>query len=84
MSRWPRVFSTALSTTERFVYGTVTLVFVGAFLATMWPLYTLLNHIRPLVLGIPFSLFALVTLVLACFASMLALFRWEEKRGKLE
>ena len=80
----PRVFSSALSTTERRIYGAVTLVFVGVFLATMWPVAPLFNRIRPFVLGIPFSLFALVFLVFVCFLSLLALYKWEDGRGKLE
>ena len=84
MGNKPRIFSSALSATERWIYGGVTLVFVGAFLATMWPLYTVFNRIRPLVLGVPFSLFYLVFLVFVCFLSMLALYRWEDRQGKLE
>ena len=51
MRNRPRIFASALSATERRAYGVVTLIFVGAFLATMWPLYTLFNRIRPLVFG---------------------------------
>ena len=83
-SRTPRIFSSALSATERRIYGAVTLIFVGAFLATMWPIALLFSRIRPLVLGIPFSLFALVLLVFVCFLSLLALYKWEDERGKLE
>ena len=84
MPRKPRVFSSALSTTERRIYGAVTLIFVGTFLATMWPIAPLFSRIRPFVLGIPFSLFALVFLVFVCFLSMLALYKWEDGRGKLD
>lgn len=84
MGNKPRVFASALTPTERLVYGGVTLIFVGAFLATLWPLYTLFNRIRPFVLGVPFSLFYLVLLVFVCFLSMLALYRWEDRRGKLD
>lgn len=84
MLRKPRVFSSALSTTERRIYGAVTLIFVGVFLATMWPIAPLFSRIRPFVLGIPFSLFALVFLVFVCFLSLLALYRWEDRRGKLD
>lgn len=80
----PRLFSTALSSTERRVYGAATLVFVAAFLATMWPLYPVFSRIRPFVLGVPFSLFSLIVLVALCFFSMLALYVWETRRGKLE
>ena len=61
-TRPPRIFSSSLSATERRIYGAVTLIFVGAFLATMWPIAPLFSRIRPFVLGIPFSLFALVFL----------------------
>ena len=84
MRNRPRIFASALSATERRAYGVVTLIFVGAFLATLWPAYTLFNRIRPFVFGIPFSLFSLVCLVLVCFLSMFALYRWEDGRGKLE
>jgi hypothetical protein len=84
MSRKPRLFSSALSPTERLVYGAVTLVFVAAFGATMWPISAVFSRIRPFVLGVPFSLFYLIVLVALCFASMLALYLWEDHRGKLE
>ena len=80
----PRVFSSALRSTERRIYGAVTLIFVGAFFATMWPIYPWFSRIHPLVLGIPFSLVYLVILVLVCFLSMLALYFWEDRRGKLD
>jgi membrane-bound metal-dependent hydrolase YbcI (DUF457 family) len=66
------------------MYGTVTAIFVGAFLASMWPFYPLLNRVRPFVLGIPLSLFYLLLLLLVCFFSLLALYRWEARRGRLE
>lgn len=84
MALKPRIFSSSLSGRERRVYGAVTLIFVGAFLATLWPIYTLFSRVRPFVLGVPFSLAGLVGLVLACFLSLLALYRWEDRRGKLD
>jgi hypothetical protein len=79
-----RVFSTALSTKERRIYGFVATVFIGTFFATMWPIYPLFNRIRPFFLGVPASLVYLVILVFVCFFSLLALYRWEDRRGKLE
>jgi hypothetical protein len=84
MGSKPRLFSSALSTTERRVYGAATVVFVGAFFGTMWPVYTLFNRIRPFVLGVPFSLFYLVFLALACFLTLFGLFRWEDRRDQVE
>jgi len=79
----PRLFSTALSATERLVYGGVALVFVATFFATMWPVYPWFSRIQPRVLGIPFSLVYLVILVAVCFFAMLALYLWEDRTGKL-
>lgn len=84
MRRKPRLFPSALTATERFVYGAVTVVFVAAFFATMWPIYPLFSRIRPFVLGVPLSLFYLIVLVALCFSVMLALYLWEERRGKLD
>ncbi len=84
MSIKTRVFSSALSKAERRIYGAVTVIFIGVFLATMWPIYPLFNRIRPFVLGMPASLFYLLVLVFVSFFSLLALFRWEDRRGKLE
>ncbi|MCH7825290.1 MAG: hypothetical protein IH849_10845 [Acidobacteria bacterium] len=79
-----RVFSSALSKAERRIYGAVTVIFIGVFLATMWPIYPLFNRIRPFVLGMPASLFYLLVLVFVGFFSLLALYRWEDGRGKFK
>ena len=79
-----RVFSSSLSKAERRIYGAVTVIFIGVFLATMWPIYPLFNRIRPFVLGMPASLFYLLVLVFVGFFSLLALYRWEDRRGKFE
>ncbi len=79
-----RLFSSVLSKTERRIYGAVTVIFIGVFLATMWPIYPLFNRIRPFVLGMPASLFYLLVLVFVSFFSLLALYRWEDGRGKFK
>jgi hypothetical protein len=84
MNRRPRLFSSALSATERRVYGAVTALFVVAFFATMWPIYPWFSRIRPFVLGVPLSLAYLVGLAAVCFATLLALYLWEGRRGKLD
>ena len=84
MSVKARIFSTALNKVERRVYGTVTIIVIGTFLGTMWPIYPLCRRITPFVLGIPASLFYLLVLVFLVFFSLLALYRWEDKRGKFE
>ena len=84
MSMKARIFSTALNKVERRVYGTVTIIVIGTFLGTMWPIYPLFSRIRPFVLGMPASLFYLLILVFLVFFSLLALYRWEDKRGKFE
>ena len=84
MSIKARVFSSTLSKTERRIYGAATVVFFAIFLATMWPIYPLFNRIRPFVLGMPASLFYLIVLVFVGFFSLLALYRWEDRRGRLD
>lgn len=84
MSIKARIFSSALSKAERRVYGAVAVIFLGLFLGTMWPIYPLFNRIRPFVLGMPASLFYLVILVFVGFFSLLALYMWEDRRGKFE
>ena len=79
-----RVFSSHLTKSERRIYGAATAAFFAIFLATMWPIYPLFNRIRPFVFGVPFSLVYLVILVFVGFLSLLALYRWEDGRGKLD
>lgn len=84
MRRKPRLFSSALSSRERLVYGAVTVVFVVCFLATMWPVYASFSRVRPLVLGVPLSLAYLVGLVGVSFFTLLGLYTWERRHGKLD
>ena len=79
-----RIFSSKLDARERRIYGAVTFVFVGTFFAVQWPIYTWFSRVKPFVLGVPFSLFYLIALLLICFFSLLALYRWEASRDKLE
>jgi uncharacterized iron-regulated membrane protein len=44
----------------------------------------LFSRVRPFVFGIPLALFYLLVLLLACFFSLLALYRWEDRRGRLD
>lgn len=52
--------------------------FVFVFLALMWPLYLPAARVRPLVLGMPFSLFWIAALLVASFAVLLV-YSW--RRG---
>lgn len=54
-----------------------------AFLATIWPIYAFFDRIRPMVLGMPFSLFYLVAILFTVFSVFLGLYLWEEKTGRL-
>jgi hypothetical protein len=61
------------------------LVFFGiALLAMIWPIYPLFSRIRPLVLGMPFSLFYLVLVLSVCFCALVGLYLWEDRKGELE
>lgn len=46
--------------------------FVVVFLALIWPLYVPAARVRPLVLGMPFSLFWIAVLLVASFVVLLA------------
>ena len=80
----PVIFSSELSASERRIYRAATILFIAVFFAFMWPIYPIFNHIRPLILGMPASLFYLVFLLSVAFAAILALYLWEDRHGKLE
>ncbi len=69
---------------RKVVYGLVIGYFIVAVSTTMWPIYPFFSRIRPLILGMPFSLAYLVFLVVVSFLVMLGLYTWERKRGGLE
>ena len=56
---------------------------VFALLALIWPIYPLFGRIRPMILGMPLSLFYIVTVIVTVFLVMLTLFRWEGKNNRL-
>ena len=80
----PVIFSSKLTPGERRVYKAATILFIAVFFAFMWPIYPIFNRVRPLILGMPASLFYLVFLLAVAFLSILALYRWEDRHGKLE
>jgi TRAP-type C4-dicarboxylate transport system permease small subunit len=59
------------------VYKITVLYFIAAFAAMMWPIYPLFSRIRPMLLGIPFSLFYLVVIINLTFLVLLAVYLWE-------
>lgn len=84
MRKTPRFFSSDLTPRERRVYGAVA-VFTGlVFLGLTWPVYALFSGIRPLILGMPLSMFYIVAVLVATFLVMLALYWWERRRGVLD
>ncbi len=56
---------------------------VFALLALIWPIYSLFGGIRPMILGMPLSLFYIVTVIVVVFLVMLTLFLWESKNDRL-
>jgi hypothetical protein len=76
----PRFFSSKLTSTEKLVYGSLTVYFILAFLVTIWPIYTLFAGPRPFVLGLPFNLFYLAVILVVSFFVLLAVFAWEGSR----
>ncbi len=80
----PRFLSSRLTARQRRVYLAATGWFLLVSLGMTWPGYTLFNRIRPLVLGMPFSLFYLATLVVLSFAVGVALLVWELRNGLID
>lgn len=81
MERTPRFFPSDLDPKERLVYGAVTAAFAVLLLLLVWPLFVPLNRIRPFVLEMPFSLFAVTAGVVLSFFLLLGLYVWEGRRG---
>ena len=79
-----RVFSSRLTRGERRVYGAVVLYFCAVFAAMLWPIYSFFGSARPIVLGLPFSLFYLALLLIVSFGVLGALYLWESRRGRLD
>lgn len=79
-----KLFGSHLSPRERRVYGAVAIFYAVTAAMVTWPVYAVFSRARPLVLGIPFSLFYLACLVVASFVVLLALYRWESRHGKDE
>lgn len=82
MRNTPRFFPTDLHPGARRVYAAATGFFVALFAALVWPVYPAFGRIRPLVLGMPLSLFYVVVLLVAGFLALLLLFLWEGRRQR--
>ena len=48
-------------------------------LATTWPGATLINHVEPLVLGLPFNLFFIALLIMIALGLLTALYISEQR-----
>lgn len=77
----PRLFPSGLSRRERRSYRAVLLFFVVALAALLWPVYPLFGGIRPMVLGMPFSLYYVTVWLVGSFLVLLGVFLWEGRRG---
>ncbi len=79
-----RFVSSRLDAKSRKVYLVATGFFLCIFLGTIWPLHGFFARIRPLVLGLPFSLFYLAALLIMTFAVLLSVFLWEGGQSNRE
>ena len=79
-----RVFSSRLSPRARRVYAVLLVYFLVVSASLLWPIYTLFASARPLILGLPLSLFFLTVVLLASFGVLLGLYRWEDRSGALD
>ena len=50
----------------------------------MWPIYPFFSRIRPLILGMPFSMAYLVFLLVLSFLVLVSLYTWERRRDGME
>ena len=64
--------------------GRYAMVFsVFALLALIWPIYSLFSGIRPMILGMPLSLFYIVVVIVTVFLVMHTLYLGEGKNDRL-
>ena len=75
-----RFFPSSLNRRQRAVYGAVIGFFVFAFLGTLWPIYAVFSRARPIIAGVPLSLFYLATLLVLGFFVLSALYIWEGRQ----
>jgi hypothetical protein len=78
------LFSSKLTPTQRRVYRSVILFFLVIFIGMIWPVYPLFSWVRPLIAGLPFSMFYQVFLLVMTFIALVFLYRWESRRGDLD
>ncbi len=79
-----RVFSTRLPPGARRIYQLVVIYFLVVSAALLWPIYPLFSRARPIVFGLPLSLFYLAALLIASFGVLVALYLWEVRRGRVD
>jgi len=79
-----RIFPSRLSPRERVIYRGLVVFFLVVAAGTIWPIYKLFSGARPLILGLPLSLFYVTSLVVLSFCVLLALYRWEARTGRLD
>ena len=69
---------------RKLAYRLVIGYFIVVVLTTMWPIYPFFSRIRPLILGMPFSLAYLVFLIVLSFLVLVSLYTWEGRRDGME
>jgi len=62
----------------------VILLFIGVFLASVWPVAPVFSRIHPVILGLPFFLVYLIILLLFSFSLLLGLYIWETRTGRVD
>ena len=63
----------------------LTAIYMVAFLiAVTWPGFQLFNHVKPLILGLPFNLFCIALFIIIGMVILFALYRSEQREDKRE
>lgn len=80
----PRFLARSLDPRQRRVYLAAAVWFALVAFGSTWPGFLPFNRIRPLVLGMPLSLFYLGALAVLSFGVGVALLLWELRQGLID
>lgn len=74
-----KVFKEGTPPSKKRWYTFFVIYFILCVLAEVWPIFLIANRVRPYILGLPFSMFWTVLMVVLGFVGMIFLYRFEYK-----
>lgn len=75
-----RLFPEGMPRAVRVAYIGHLIYFIAILLGTVWPIYLIGNRVEPYVLGIPFSMFWIVLVLIASLGGLVHLYMFERRR----